>query len=105
ASAACEQRPPDAEKAREEATQARHEAERQRDEYRDKTAMVQREVDRAAALREARARLQVNDLVRVARFDKPGRVVRVDHKKNSVLVSVGLGQWEMPLDEVFPLEG
>jgi len=35
---------------------------------------------------------------------EPGRVVRVDPRRNVVLVSVGLGQWEVPLDEVFPLE-
>ena len=40
---------------------------------------------------------------KVQRFDKQGRVVRVDHKKNVAVVSVGLGQWEVPLEEVFPL--
>ena len=56
-----------------------------------------------APRREARGRLQTNDTVRVARFDQPGRIVRVDHKRNVALVSVGLGQWEVPLDEVFPI--
>jgi DNA mismatch repair protein MutS2 len=95
----------DAEKAREEALLAQHEAERQREEYRQKTESVARAAEEAAALREARARLQVNDPVRVERFDKPGRIVRVDHKRNVALVSLGLGQWEVPLEEVFPLEG
>ena len=45
----------------------------------------------AAALREARLKLQPHDSVRVARFDKIGRVIRVDHKRNIVVVSVGLG--------------
>jgi DNA mismatch repair protein MutS2 len=40
--------------------------------------------------------------VRVPRFDKPGRVVRVDFKRNIAVVSLGIGQWEVPLDEVFP---
>jgi hypothetical protein len=31
--------------------------------------------------------------------------VRVDRKRNIAVVSVGLGQWEVPLDEIFPLEG
>ena len=39
------------------------------------------------------------------RFDKPGRLIRIDHKRNMATVSVGIGQWEVPLDEVFPLEG
>jgi len=31
-----------------------------------------------------------------------GRVVRVNPTKQTVTVSVGLGQWEIPWDEVFP---
>ena len=57
---------------------------------------------KAMTLREARLKLQPNDPVRVPRFDKPGRVVRVNHQKNIAVVSVGLGQWEVPLEEVFP---
>jgi DNA mismatch repair protein MutS2 len=92
------------EKAREEALRAQHEADRQREEYEQKMAQLQKEADEAAALREARQRLQANDPVRVARFDKEGRIVRVDSKRNLAVVSVGLGQWEVPLEEVFPLE-
>jgi DNA mismatch repair protein MutS2 len=94
----------EAEKARQEALLAQHEAQRQREEYLEKVNQLQREAEEAAALREARARLQANDPVRVTRFDKPGRIVRVDHKRNLALVSVGLGQWEVPLEEIFPLE-
>jgi DNA mismatch repair protein MutS2 len=94
----------EAEKAREEALKAQHEAARQREEYVQKTAELEREAEEAAALREARAKLLPNDPVRVPRFDKPGRIVRVDHKRNIAIVSVGLGQWEVPLDEVFPAE-
>lgn len=92
------------EKAREQALLAQHEADRQREEYAQKTAQLQREAEQAAALRAARARLQPGDLVRVPRFDKPGKIVRIDHKRNVVAVSVGLGQWEMTLEEVFPLD-
>jgi DNA mismatch repair protein MutS2 len=91
-----------AEKAREEALLAQHEAQRQREEYQQKTANLEREAEQAAALREARAKLQANDIVHVARFDKQGKIVRVDHKKNIALVSIGLAQWEVPLDEIFP---
>ncbi len=55
-------------------------------------------------MKEIRAKFQPNDPVRVARFDKPGRLVRVDYKRNVAVVSVGLGQWEVPLEEVFPVE-
>jgi DNA mismatch repair protein MutS2 len=95
----------EAEQARAEALLAQHEAERQREEFQQKTALLERQAREAAALREARARLQPNDPVRVPRFDKPGRLVRIDHKKNLAVVSVGLGQWEVPLDDVFPMEG
>jgi DNA mismatch repair protein MutS2 len=92
----------EAEKAREEALLKQHQAEQRREELERQREKLQREAEEAAALREARARLKPNDSVRVARFDKPGRVVRVDHKKNLAIVSVGLGQWEVPLEEVFP---
>jgi len=92
----------EAEKAREQALQAQHEAERQRQEWQQKADQLEREKEAAAALRAARLKLQPNDVVRVARFDKPGRIVRVDFKRNSALVSVGLGQWEVPLEEIFP---
>jgi DNA mismatch repair protein MutS2 len=92
------------EKAREEALRAQHEAERQREELRQKADQLEREKEEAGKLREARLRLQPNDVVRVPRFDKPGRIVRVDFKRNIALVSVGIGQWEVPLDEVFPAE-
>ncbi len=91
------------EKAREEALRKQHEAEQTREAYEGKLADIERETAAAKALREARAKLQPNDPVRVARFDKPGRVVRVDIKKDLAIVSVGLGQWEVPLNEVFPL--
>jgi DNA mismatch repair protein MutS2 len=92
-----------AEKAREEALLAQQEAERQREEYRQKLLENEREAAKAGALKEARANLKPNDTVQVPRFDKPGRVVRIDHRRNIVVVSVGLGQWEVALEEVFPV--
>jgi DNA mismatch repair protein MutS2 len=47
--------------------------------------------------------LKAGDIVLVQRFDKQGRVVRVDEKKGQVKVNVGLGEWEIPMDEIFPL--
>jgi DNA mismatch repair protein MutS2 len=94
----------EAEKAREDALLKQHEAEREREEFERRREQLQREAEEAAELREARSRLKPNDAVRVARFDKPGRVVRVDHKKGVAVVSVGLGSWEVPLEEVYPGE-
>jgi DNA mismatch repair protein MutS2 len=90
------------EKAREDALSAQHEAEQQRDELREKTATLEREAEAAAALHAARLRMQPGDPVAVPRFDKPGKLVRVDFKRNLAVVSVGLGQWEVPLEDVFP---
>jgi DNA mismatch repair protein MutS2 len=95
----------EAEKARTEALAAAHEAERQAEELRRKTADLERQAAEEAALREARMKLLPGDRVRVPRFDKVGKVVRTDFKKNTVLVSVGIGQWEVGLDEVFPEQG
>jgi DNA mismatch repair protein MutS2 len=94
----------EAEKAKSEALARQHEAERRRLEFEEKAAEVEREAATAAALRELRRRLRANDRVRVSRFDQLGRVVRVDHGKGVAVVNVGLGQWEVPLDEVFPFE-
>ena len=92
----------EAEKAREEALAAQHAAARERDEFERKNAAIQREAQQKAELQELRANLKVNDLVKVSRFDRTGKVVRVDSKKQTVTVSVGLGQWEVPFDEVYP---
>jgi DNA mismatch repair protein MutS2 len=93
-----------AEKEKEKALVAQHEAERQREELEEKARQIEREAEEAAALREARLKLQANDPVRVPKFGEPGRVVRVDFKKNVALVRVGIGQWEVSLDDVIPLE-
>ena len=92
----------DAEKAREAALAAQHEADQQKAEYREKIATMEREAEESAALQVWRARLSANEKVRVSRFDSVGRVVKVDAKKQTVTVSVGLGQWEIPFDEIHP---
>jgi DNA mismatch repair protein MutS2 len=95
----------EAEKAREEALAAAHEAAREREEYERKQDELRRQAETEAALREWRARLQPGDRVHVQRFGSVGRVVRVDHKRAVAVVSVGLGQWEVPLEEVTPAQG
>jgi DNA mismatch repair protein MutS2 len=95
----------EAEKARTAALAAEHEAGRQREEYARKKAELEKEAREEVELREWRTRLQPNELVHVTRFDKTGRVVRVNPQKLTVVVSVGLGQWEVPFDEVLPEPG
>ncbi|MCI0642325.1 MAG: DNA strand exchange inhibitor protein [Gemmataceae bacterium] len=97
-----QQKRAEAEKARAEALQAQHEAQKQRDEFEHKLAQLEREAREAAALKVWRSKLQAGDPVRVPKYDKTGKIVRVDHKKNQAAVSLGLGQWEVSLEEVFP---
>ncbi|MFO0803168.1 MAG: DNA strand exchange inhibitor protein [Gemmataceae bacterium] len=92
----------EAEKAREQALAAQHEAAREKEEFERKSAALQREADQQAALQELRANLKPNDVVLVSRFDRTGKVMRVDSRKQTVTVSVGIGHWEVPFDEVFP---
>jgi DNA mismatch repair protein MutS2 len=93
----------EAEKARAEALRAQHEAEREAEELRQKQTELRKKAEAEAALREARQRLVPGDVVEVPKFGKPGKVIRTDFRKNLVVVSVGIGQWEVTLDEVFPL--
>jgi DNA mismatch repair protein MutS2 len=92
----------EAEQAREEALRAQLDAQRQREEYAQKVAELERQQREAELLREWRSKLQSGDTVWVPRYDKNGRVVRVDLKRNTMVVSLGLGQWEVAFDEVFP---
>jgi DNA mismatch repair protein MutS2 len=94
----------EAEKAREAALAAAHEATREREEYERKQDELRRQAEAEAALREWRGRLQPGDRAHVQRFGSVGRVVRVDHKRAVAAVSVGLGQWEVPLDELTPAQ-
>ncbi len=93
----------EAEKAREEALKSQHEAEQKREELEQKLADLDRHTKEASLLKEWRAKLQPGITVHVPRYDKPGRVVRLDHKRNIAIVSLGLGQWEVSLEEVFPV--
>src|SRR5439155_22939577 len=92
----------DAEKARTDALAAQHAAAVEKEQYEQKIAAIDREAKQRAELNERRAGLRPNDVVRVSRFDKTGKVVRVDAKQQTVTVSVGLGQWEIPFEEIFP---
>jgi DNA mismatch repair protein MutS2 len=92
----------EAEKAKVEALAARHAADREREEFERRKDAVAREASEKAALAERRASLKSGAVVRVSRFDSTGTVVRVDARKQTVTVSVGIGQWEIPFDEIFP---
>jgi DNA mismatch repair protein MutS2 len=92
----------DAEKARQAALTAQHEADQQKAEYERKMRQADRERAEQEELTAMRVALKPNTPVRVSRFDSVGKVVKVNAAKQTVLVSVGLGQWEVPFDEIFP---
>jgi DNA mismatch repair protein MutS2 len=92
----------DAEKAKLAALAAQHEADQQKAEFEQKVRQVEREQQEQAELNDLRATLKPNAAVRVSRFDAVGKVVKVNAAKQTVTVSVGLGQWEIPFDEIFP---
>jgi DNA mismatch repair protein MutS2 len=92
----------EAEKARVDALAAKHAADREKEEFERRKSALDREAAEQAALNEKRANLRPNDVVRVSRFDQTGKVVRVDARKQTVTVSVGLGQWEIPFEEIDP---
>jgi DNA mismatch repair protein MutS2 len=92
----------EAEKAKVMALAAQHEAEKEKEEFERRRTAIDREAADRAALNELRGNLKANDVVRVSRFDATGKVIRVDPRKQTVTVSVGIGQWEIPFDEIFP---
>lgn len=94
----------EAELARADALAAQAEAVEQKAAFERSRLEIERAASAEAALREFRRGLKAGTVVKVTRFDKPGRIVRIDMKKNVAAVSLGLGQWEVPLDEVFPIE-
>jgi DNA mismatch repair protein MutS2 len=92
----------EAEKAKVEALAAKHEADKEREELERRRTAIDREAAEKAALNELRTNLKANTVVRVSRFNSTGKVIRVDSKKQTVMVSVGIGQWEIPFEEIFP---
>jgi DNA mismatch repair protein MutS2 len=92
----------EAEQAKVEALAARQQADKEKAEFEFKKTALDREAAEKAALNELRASLKPGAVVMVSRFNATGRVVRVDAKKQTVRVSVGIGEWEIPFDEIFP---
>jgi DNA mismatch repair protein MutS2 len=99
-----QQKREEAEKAREEALQAQHAAQQQRAEYENRVADLEKQQREAAAMKEWRSKLQAGDRVKVPRYDKIGTIVRVDLKRFVAAINLGLGQWDVSLEEVFPQE-
>jgi DNA mismatch repair protein MutS2 len=94
----------EAEAARQQAFEARADAERTREALNQRLADLQRQSEDEARLADARARLQPGDRVVVPRFgyDRPGRVVKLDSRKNIAVVAIGQMKWDVPIAEVIP---
>jgi DNA mismatch repair protein MutS2 len=91
-----------AEKARTEALARQHDADRQREEYERRLAELERRKAEDVRLSEWRAKLQPGDAVYSPKFGKSGKVARVNQAKGTVFISVGIGQWEVFLNEILP---
>ena len=94
----------DAESARQSAFAAQAEAERSREALNQRLSDLQRLAEDDVRLLDARARLQPGDRVVVPRFgyDRPGRVVKLDARKKTAIVSIGQMQWDVKIDELIP---
>jgi DNA mismatch repair protein MutS2 len=94
----------EAESARDAAIQAQAEAERTREVLAQRLADLQKESERSDAIADARARLQPGDRVVVPRlgYDRPGRIVKLDARKKTAVVSIGHVTWNVTLDELIP---
>jgi DNA mismatch repair protein MutS2 len=94
----------EAEKAKADALAAQHEADRAKEAFDRERNALAREAEARAALNDLRSNLKAGTPVTVQRFGSVGKVVKVDAKKQTVTVSVGIGQWEVPFDEIFPAD-
>lgn len=65
---------------------------------------AQRETEQSQKIAWARALLKIGDWVDIPKFGQTGQISRIDQRKRLALVQVGLGQWEMSLDDVLPKE-
>ena len=94
----------DAEDARQSALAAQAEADRSREALNQRLGDLQRQAENDSRMVEARARLQPGDRVVVPRFgyDRPGRIVKLDQRKKTATVSIGMMKWDVPIDELIP---
>jgi DNA mismatch repair protein MutS2 len=94
----------EAEEAHQSALQAQVDAERAREALAQRLAALQQEAQREEQLVESRARLQPGDRVVVPRlgYDRPGRIVKLDHRKKTAVVAIGHVTWNVAIDELIP---
>ena len=94
----------EAEDSRTSALAAEAEAQAARDALHRKLADLQSQTERDSRIDDARARLKPGDRVVIPKlgYDRPGRVVKLDPRKNSATVAIGMMQWDVPVAELIP---
>jgi DNA mismatch repair protein MutS2 len=94
----------DAEDARQSALTAQAEADRSREALNQRLGDLQKQAENDSRMVEARARLQPGDRVVVPRFgyDRPGRIVKLDARKKTATVSIGMMKWDVAIEELIP---
>jgi DNA mismatch repair protein MutS2 len=94
----------DAEDARQSALTAQAEADRSREALNQRLGDLQKQAENDSRMVEARARLQPGDRVVVPRFgyDRPGRIVKLDPRKKTATVSIGMMKWDVAIEELIP---
>jgi DNA mismatch repair protein MutS2 len=94
----------EAEDAKAAALAAQSEAERTREALNQRLADMQKQVESDSRIDQARAQLQPGDRVVVPKFgyDRPGRIVKIDARKNTAVVAIGQMQWDVPIAELIP---
>ncbi|HEX3152842.1 MAG TPA: DNA strand exchange inhibitor protein [Gemmataceae bacterium] len=92
----------EAEKARTAALAHQHEADRQKVEFERRLVELEQKSAAEGRLNEWRSKLQPGDAVYSPKFGKTGKVARINQAKGTLFISVGIGQWELFLNEVLP---
>jgi DNA mismatch repair protein MutS2 len=94
----------DAEVAMSAAVRSQLEAERLQNALQQRLEDLSRREEQQLRLEEARAKLRPGDRVVVPRFgyDRPGRVVRIDPRRQIAQVSIGQMTWDVPVAELVP---
>ncbi len=92
----------ESELARNDAVEARLKAIQEKTEYEKLKKQIEHEARAAAQLQEWRKTISADSMVYVQKFDKMGKVIRLDSRKGTAHVSVGIGQWEIPITELLP---
>lgn len=92
------------ERANRAAIEAKADADNARASLEQHLANLGQQTEHAAKLEQARAQLRPGDGVVVPRFgyDRPGRVVKIDTRKQMAVVSIGKVQWDVPIGELIP---